>query len=56
MNELSKRGYEGIVSDLAEKYVGIEDSSAVVTMPYVSLDITDKAAINRVMEEIKPML
>lgn len=54
MNELSKRGHEGIGSDLAENYAGIEDGSAVVTMPYVSLDITDKAAVKKVMEEIKP--
>lgn len=54
MNELSKRGHEGIGSDLAEKYAGIEDGSAVVTMPYVSLDITDQAAVKNAMEEIKP--
>ena len=31
MNELAKRGYEGIGSDLAEKYSGIQDGSAVTT-------------------------
>lgn len=54
MNELNKRGHEGIGSDLTGKYVGIEDGSAVATMPYVSLDITDKAAVKKVMEDIKP--
>ena len=42
MNELQKRGHEGIGSDLAETYSGVMDGSAVTTMSYVSLDITDK--------------
>lgn len=54
MNELQKRGHEGIGSDLAEQYAGIMDESAVVTMPYVSLDITDAAAVDRVLSEVKP--
>ena len=54
MNELNKRGHEGFGSDIAEKYSGIEDSSAVIAMPYVSLDITNKEAVKRVIEEIKP--
>ena len=40
MNELKKRGYEGIGSDLAPEYAGVQDGSAVTTMPYVPLDIT----------------
>ena len=44
MNELAKRGYEGVGSDLAPSYSGVQDGSAVTTMPYVSLDITDSAA------------
>lgn len=54
MNELAKRGYEGIGSDLAEKYSGAQDGSAVTTMPYISLDITDKDAVGKVLEEICP--
>lgn len=54
MNELHKRGYEGIGSDLAPAYSGIQDGSAVTTMPYVSLDITDIEAVNRVISEINP--
>ena len=54
MNELHKRGYEGVGSDLAPVYSGIADGSAVTTMPYVSLDITDKAAVERVITEINP--
>lgn len=54
MNELAKRGIEGIGSDLKEQYSGIEDGSAVTAMPYVSLDITDKGAVLKVISEIKP--
>ena len=43
MNELDKRGYEGVGSDLAPQYSGIQDGSAVTRMPYVSVDITDAA-------------
>lgn len=44
MNELAKRGYEGIGSDIAPKYSGAADNSAVTDMPYVQLDITDAGA------------
>ena len=54
MNELNKRGYEGIGSDIAEVYAGVADESAVTSMPYVGLDITDKDAVSRTIEEIKP--
>lgn len=33
MNELAKRGYEGIGSDIQENYSGVNDGSAVVSMP-----------------------
>lgn len=35
MNELAKRGYEGVGSDIAPQYSGVEDGSSVTTMPYV---------------------
>ena len=54
MNELNKRGYEGLGSDIAEKYSGVADGSAVTTMPYVSLDITDEKKVKKVIEEYKP--
>ena len=44
MNELAKRGYEGIGSDIAPEYSGVADHSAVTSMPYVQLDITDAQA------------
>ena len=37
-----------------EVYSGIDDGSAVTTMPYISLDITDKEAVSRVIKEVKP--
>ena len=54
MNELAKRGYEGIGSDLAPEYTGIQDGSAVTKMPYVSLDITSKNAVEQTLEQIHP--
>lgn len=54
MNGLAKRGYEGVGSDIAPSYSGIEDGTAVTTMPYVSLDITDADAVNRVITEVNP--
>ena len=54
MNELNKRGYEGVGSDLSEAYAGVADGSAVTTMPYVGLDITDQAAVQKAIEEAKP--
>ncbi len=54
MNELEKRGYEGVGSDVAAEYTGIQDGSAVTKMAYVSLDITDKAAVEKTLEEIQP--
>ena len=54
MNELAKRGYEGVGSDIAPVYSGAQDGSAVTTMPYVQLDITNAAAVEAVLNEVKP--
>ena len=54
MNELARRGHEGIGTDLAPEYSGIQDGSSVTTMPYVSLDITDAEAVDRVIREVNP--
>ena len=54
MNELAKRGHEGVGSDLAAEYSGIADGSGVTKMPYVSMDITDAAAVETVLQEVKP--
>lgn len=52
MNKLAKRGYEGIGSDIAESYNGIQDGTPVVSMPYVQMDITDKASVEKVLTEV----
>lgn len=54
MNELSKRGYEGIGSDIQPEYGGVKDGSAVTKMPYVQLDITDSVKVREAIEEIHP--
>ena len=54
MNELHKRGHQGVGSDLAPAYAGVADGSAVTAMPYTSLDITDALAVARVIGEVKP--
>lgn len=54
MNELAKRGHEGTGSDLKDVYSGVEDGSAVTTMPYESLDITDKEKVLQVIADVKP--
>lgn len=54
MNELAKRGYDGVGSDIQPAYSGVADDSAVTAMPYVQLDITDKEAVRKVITEIKP--
>lgn len=53
MNELYKRGHEGVGSDITEEYKGIQDDSAVCKMPYVKLDITDSDAVYKVLKEVK---
>ena len=54
MNELHKRGHEGIGSDIAPQYSGVQDGSAVTTMAYVPLDITDAQMVEQVITKVKP--
>ena len=54
MNELHKRGFEGVGSDIAPVYSGIQDHSPVTEMPYVSMDITDAKAAESILTQIKP--
>ncbi len=54
MNELDKRGIEGVGTDLAPAYAGLSDGTAVTRMSYVSLDITDPEAVARTVREISP--
>ena len=54
MNELASRGYEGVGSDIQPEYSGVADGTAVTTMPYISLDITDRAAVLKTIQDVKP--
>ena len=54
MNELAKRGYDGVGSDITPEYSGIQDGSAITAMPYVAMDITDRAAVDAVITAAAP--
>lgn len=54
MNELAKRGVDGIGSDIAECYSGAQDGTAVTSMPYVQLDITDENTVKSTISALKP--
>ena len=47
MNELAKRGYEGVGSDILKE-------AASIDAPYVQMDITDREAVLKNIKEIKP--
>ena len=54
INELAKRGHESVGSDIQPEYSGIADGDAVAKMSYVQLDITDPAAVEKTLMEVKP--
>ena len=54
MNQLERQGYQGIGSDIAPTYSGMNDGTTVTRLPYVSLDITDADAVKRVVENLEP--
>ena len=54
VNELLSRGHEAIGSDIQPQYAGIQDGSAVVSTPYVSMDITDSKSVSRTIKKWKP--
>ena len=54
MNELARRGHEGIGSDIAPAYSGVQDGTPVTNAAYIQLDITDEAAVSCVLGEVKP--
>lgn len=54
VNELNRRGYQSVGSDIQAVYSGIADGSAVTKTPYVQLDITDKDSVSKVIAEIHP--
>lgn len=54
MNELAGRGYVGVGSDIQPEYSGIQDGTLVCSMEYKEMDITDKAAVEAILQEVKP--
>ena len=54
MNELHKRNIEAVGSDLKPVYSGVDDGSFVTSAPYVSLDITDRQAVEKAFDSIRP--
>ncbi len=54
MNELDRRGYEGIGTDLAPQYSGVQDGSPVTGMQYLSMDITDEEQVSKNVLSIRP--
>lgn len=54
VNNAISRGHEVLGSDIQPIYSGVADGSAVTASPYVQLDITDRAAVLSVIEEIRP--
>ncbi len=54
INELHRRGYDAVGSDMADVYSGVADNSVVTRLPYVSLDITDSDKVEQVITKIKP--
>ena len=54
MNELIRRGHIAVGSGSKAVYSGMADGTAVTTAPYVSLDITDADAVQRVITDVQP--
>ena len=52
MNELAKRGYEGVGSDLAPEYSGVEDGSAFRQRALVSFDFSDADSVDKVISDV----
>lgn len=54
MNELAKRNYEAVGSDVAPQYSGIVNDPKMALMPYVQMDITDASVVEKCIESVKP--
>ena len=49
MNEVNQRGHEAVGSGSKPAYSGVQDGSAVCSLPYVQLDIRDRAAVTEII-------
>ena len=54
VNELAKRNHEIVGSDVATEYNGITNYETTKNMPYVSMDITDKESVEKIISEVNP--
>ncbi len=54
VNDAFARGHEVVGSDIASTDSRIKNDKAVVTAPYVQLDITDENVVKKTIENIKP--
>ena len=54
MNELYRRGYEGVGSGIRPIYDGIDDGTPVKKMPYIQMDITDQASVEQILSDFVP--
>jgi dTDP-4-dehydrorhamnose reductase len=54
VNEAVKRGHGAVGSDIQPVYAGVQDGSEATRSPYVSLDITDEKAVERILQAEKP--
>lgn len=54
VNEQACRGNQSIGSDFLEDCSGVADGTAVTTVPYVQLDITDRNAVQKTIVNFQP--
>ena len=54
VNELKRKRWDVVGSDIHVTYSGVQDGSEVVRAPYVQLDITDKEAVLTTIDKIHP--
>lgn len=54
MNELHKRGYEGVGSDVAPQYSGADDGTAVTKMDYIQMNITNSEEVTETIKKVNP--
>lgn len=54
VNELVARGHEAVGSDIQQSYSGVNDGTAVVTVPYVQLDIINQSAVKETIVDLRP--
>lgn len=54
MNRLQETGHIAVGSDITPCYAGAQDGTAVTTLPYLPVDITDPRVVSSTIEALKP--